>query len=597
MGIYKFKPEDAEMFAKAISIRTRHRANQLELMYCPYCRAEDKWTFGINMDTGQFECKRASCGAKGNMITLSKDFNFSLGKDADTYYRTCDYSKKQYKDFKEAHKPLVVLPEAVEYLKSRGISEDIIQKYEVTARIDNNKVLLFPFRDESGALTFIKYRNTDFKKGETKGSKEWCAPGRKPILFGMNHCNPEADNGDLIITEGQIDSLSVAMAGYTNAVSVPIGCNGFTWIPHCYDFINKFQRIIVMGDCENGKITLSEELSKRWPIKTRVCRPEDYRECKDANEILQKYGVPAIREAISKAAAPYNSHIKPLAKVQQVDIMKMESFRTGIETLDKLLDGGFRFGQLAVLTGKRGEGKSTIASMIGVRALAQGYNCFFYSGELMDFYFRNWMDCQVTGKLEHMASEHDKLDLWYGDRAYIYDDTIITDDELTDLPKAIETAIIQNDCKFIMVDNLMTAMTDDLSVDLYRSQSNFVGRLATIAKKYNVFVLLVCHPRKTNQQLGNDDVSGSSNITDKADLVLTFGRIKDGSPDARKICVTKNRLTGKITDTEGIRLVYDQKSRRLAEHSADFRNIRFDWNADPYGFEEVEDEDLDVIPF
>lgn len=597
MGIYKFEPEDAERFAKHIGIASRHRGKQLEFVTCPYCKAQDKWTFGISLETGQFECKRATCGTKGNMITLSKDFNFSLGKDADTYYRTCDYSKKQYKEFREAHKPLTVLPEAVEYLKGRGISEDIIQKYEVTARTDNNKVLLFPFRDESGALTFIKYRNTDFKKGETKGSKEWCAPGRKPILFGMNHCNPEADNGDLIITEGQIDSLSVAMAGYTNAVSVPIGCNGFTWIPHCYDFMNKFQRIIVMGDCENGKITLSEELSKRWPTKTRVCRPEDYRECKDANEILQKYGVLAIREAISRAAAPYNSHIKPLAKVQQVDIMKMESFRSGIETLDKLLDGGFRFGQLAVLTGKRGEGKSTIASMIGVRALAQGYSCFFYSGELMDFYFRNWMDCQVTGKLEHLASEHDKLDLWYGDRAYIYDDTIITDDELTDLPKTIETAIIQNDCKFIMVDNLMTAMTDDLSVDLYRSQSNFVGRLATIAKKYNVFVLLVCHPRKTNQQLSNDDVSGSSNITDKADLVLTFGRIKDGPPDARKICITKNRLTGKITDTEGIRLVYDQKSRRLAEHSAEFRNIRFDWNADPYGFEEVDDEDLEVIPF
>ena len=44
MGIYNFKPEDAESFAKAVGIRTRHRANQLELMYCPYCRAEDKWT-------------------------------------------------------------------------------------------------------------------------------------------------------------------------------------------------------------------------------------------------------------------------------------------------------------------------------------------------------------------------------------------------------------------------------------------------------------------------------------------------------------------------------------------------------------------------
>ena len=95
MGIYNFKAEDAEAFARMVNIRTKHSGDQLEFMFCPYCKAADKWTFGISLRTGQFECKRASCGVRGNMITLSRDFNFSLGREVDTYYRSTDYSKQQ----------------------------------------------------------------------------------------------------------------------------------------------------------------------------------------------------------------------------------------------------------------------------------------------------------------------------------------------------------------------------------------------------------------------------------------------------------------------------------------------------------------------
>lgn len=602
MSIYQFREEDVERFIREhCKGRVKRQGSEVFFEECPYCHSEkDKYKFSINRKTGQFECKRASCGVKGNMITLARDFDFSLGRDVDAYYKTADYSKKQYKTFKDAHRNIDVRSGAIEYLRKRGISEDIVRRYEITSLKDNDKVIVFPFRDVDNTLTFVKYRNSEFVKGETKGNKEWCESNCKPILFGMNRCDTEADMGCLIITEGQIDSLSIAMAGYTNTVSVPMGANGFTWIPYCYDFVNQFKTIVVMGDHENGKITLSEELCKRWRKKIKICKPEDYRDCKDANELLQKHGVPAIRQAISNAEPVLSANIKPLAKVKQVDIMKMEMFSTCIPQLDEVLSGGFRFGQLAILTGKRGEGKSTIASMLGVRAMSQKYNAYFYSGELMDFYFRNWMDCQVTGKFEHSASDHDKLNMWYGDKAFIYDDEIIDkdEDELVTLPESIETAIVQKNCKFILVDNLMTALDDDLSTDLYRNQSKFVGTLAKIAKKYNVFILLICHPRKSLGVLGNDDISGSSNITDKADIVMVYGKNEnDGDPNHRILRVTKNRLTGILADREGdeIHLVYDPKSRRVAESTRELFNIRFDWNTDPYGFEQV--EDMEMIPF
>ena len=78
----------------------------------------------------------------------------------------------------------------------------------------------------------------------------------------MNHCN--FDNKTLICTEGQIDQLSVADCGFENTLSVPTGAKGFTWVPHCWDFVNKFDTIIVFGDYEKGHITLLDEICQRF---------------------------------------------------------------------------------------------------------------------------------------------------------------------------------------------------------------------------------------------------------------------------------------------------------------------------------------------
>lgn len=595
MGFYEFKKDDAFRFAAEVGIHANRKGKELVFEKCPYCKAKDKNTFSISLDSGMFECKRAKCGVRGNMVTLSRDFNFSLGRDTDAYYRTVDFSKKQFRKFVADH--IETKDKAVEYLTGRGIFAEVVRKYEITMSEKQPDVMVFPFRDENGDLQFIKYRNLNFDKSKG-GSKEWCESNCKPILFGMNNCT---SHGTLVITEGQIDSLSCTTAGIENAVSVPTGKNGFTWVPYCWDWVNGFQRIVIFGDCENGTVTLAEELKRRWATRVSVVRLDDYKGCKDANEILQKFGPEALRFAVDNAEPPNLDCIKPMSAVEKVDIMQMEKMSTGLASLDDVLDGGFRFGQLAILTGKRGDGKSTLGSMFGGEALNQNYNCFFYSGELPDFYFRNWIDRQITRKKEISQSDEDQLNQWYGERAFIYDNTKVGDEQV-ELLKAIEIAIIQKNCRFIMIDNLMTALDPDLETDLYRQQSKFVGALATLAKKLNVFILLVAHPRKSFGSISNDDISGSSNITDRADLVLVYSRIpkdKDAeqAPDenGRRLEVLKNRLTGKLaTEKKGIQLVFEPGSKRIAEHTTDFFTKKFNWQSDPYGFESISDSD---IPF
>lgn len=285
MGIYEFKVDDAFRFSQEIGGKSRQKGDELQFEQCPYClggkNRKDRGTFSINLRTGQFKCLRESCGAHGNMITLSKDFNVSLGTEVDEYYS----SKKQFRKIHTRKRP-EAKPAAVAYMESRGISEAVTRRYNITVRNDNEKILVFPFYDENEILHFVKYRNTGFRKGIDK-NKEWCEADCKPILFGMNHCN--LDNPVLILTEGQIDSLSVVEAGIENAVSVPTGAKGFTWIPYCWDFLAKFKTLVVFGDCENGHITLLEEMQQRFQECVKCVRMDDYRGCKDANELL--YGL------------------------------------------------------------------------------------------------------------------------------------------------------------------------------------------------------------------------------------------------------------------------------------------------------------------
>ncbi len=285
--MYEFKERDAFDFARHIHAQAREHNGELCFRLCPYCNPkplrDNLSTFSINLKTGQFKCLRASCGASGNMLTLSKDFDFSLGGEIDEYYRP----RRQFRKMKTPMKPIEPKPEAVRYLNRRGISEKVIKRYQITVQTEHPNILVFPFLDAVGQMQFVKYRKTDFNREKDK-NKEWCEANCKPILFGMAQCNNKFDK--LVITEGQIDSLSVAEAGIENAVSVPTGAKGFTWIPYCWDWINRFEEVIVFGDHEAGRITLLDELSSRLKCTVKHVLEADYRGCKDANEILQKYG-------------------------------------------------------------------------------------------------------------------------------------------------------------------------------------------------------------------------------------------------------------------------------------------------------------------
>lgn len=110
-----------------------------------------------------------------------------------------------------------------------------------------------------------------------------------------------------------------------------------------------------------------DELSKRLPMPVRVVQAEGYFGEKDANDILRKYGKETVVSAVKNAKIQPVSHIKELSDVKSVDIYNLERVFTGINEIDKVI-GGMYFGQIILLTGKRGEGNSTFMSQLIVEA-------------------------------------------------------------------------------------------------------------------------------------------------------------------------------------------------------------------------------------
>lgn len=575
---YEFNRQDAYDFADAIKTEHFLKGDELFFKTCPKCRGgraeHDKNTFSINLTTGLFKCFRSSCGYSGHFVELARDFNFLLDFGEPKVFR------------KLPQKKITTKPAAVTYMESRGIGSEVTNRYRVTVRKDNEDILVFPFYDENNALVSVKYRHT---KPKLDSPKEWFEKNTKPILFGMAQCR---GFHRLIITEGQLDSLSVAEAGYTNAVSVPTGARGFTWLTYCWDWIIQFKEVIVFGDCEKGAVTLADTLQARLPQTVKTVRVADYLGEKDANDILRKYGKDAIRKCIENAEILIPSNIKDLSQVEAVDINNLPKIFTNIREVDKVI-GGMAFGQLIVLTGKRGEGKSTFMSQLIAEALDQNQSVFVYSGELADFHFRRWLDYQLAGganiseninaygESEYSLSSEvsERIGNWYKGRAFIYDNSYIPQDksEMETLPQTIEKVVTKFGVSLVCIDNLMSAMeTVTQNENLNLAQGNFVTQLKKLAIKYNIVIVLVAHPRKSQNDFSNDDVSGSSDITNRADIVMSYKRVDKDGESCGNLMITKNRLKGVLAvGDSSIPLLYSAKTKRIFSETS--RPRKYGW--------------------
>ena len=289
----------------------------------------------------------------------------------------------------------------------------------------------------------------------------------------------------------------------------------------------------------------------------------------------------------------------------EVDYSLHKNISTGFNKLDSVLDG-FRYGTFTVLTGRPGAGKSTIINQFIAAALDSGEKAFLYSGELPDHTVMEWFRNTVVSK-EHIKKYQSENGLrfnapseyavelikkWIKDRLFIYAEDAIADSN--DMVRCIEHLYLKKGVRLFIIDNLMTLAIDNKN-DKYEAQKIFARNLKNLAKKYQLVIILVAHPRKGGDINNFDmfDVAGASEIVNLCDYELAMYRKIDDEKetDETYLLILKNRRTGK--QNKRLRLYFDSDRKRLynLEEERD-RDYRYDPNK-LYRQENLED----IAPF
>ena len=352
--------------------------------------------------------------------------------------------------------------------------------------------------------------------------------------------------------------------------------------------------------------TVSEMLEEYAPsVPVLLPRKGAFQGCANCREVLAAGGEKRLSQLMMGAIERPAAGLLDMAEVERVDPMSQPSVLSGIQTLDAST-GGFFAGELSVWTGKRGAGKSTLLGQVLLNAIDQGQRVCAYSGELSAWRFKDWISMQAAGST-HLTEQRDPfsgklfyqidpsirplLDDWWRGQFFLYDNKVASASDEDSILKTFEYAVRRYGCSVFLVDNLMSArfraMRDS---DFFRAQSSFTGRLVEFAKKHEVHIHLVAHPRKTSSRLEADDVGGSGDITNLADNVFSLERLDAVSAEEKGydtvLTVLKNRSFG---STVSVGMSFDPRTRRFARPHELEKVYGWDRAAKQVTFKEIED--------
>lgn len=544
---------------KGIEVKKR-RGNEL-IINCPFC-GDSESKGAINSENGAYNCLHLSrCGLQLSFW----DFQKKLGDNPQPLasWRSSSQSfvpaqtKKYIKPKSNVAQPTARI---MQYLKDRGFSQKTIDFFKIG---EKDNAIAFPYF-KNKELVGIKYRTLD--------KKMWSEKDAEPVLFNRDNVDPSDEV--LIYCEGEIDCASLHEYGI-DSVSIPNGVNDFRWVDNEWEWLQQFNTFYICFDNDvagkNGAEKLAQKLGA-WKCR-KVIFPH-----KDANECLQKQiPVSTMVECIGNGIdfKPNDLTTPDFFTNEIIQLIENPELLNGTQTawgqLDSIL-GGWRLSELTIWSGQSGSGKSTILNQQILDFLKRNIGVCVASLEMAPARYLRWMLLQCTRKQFPGSEEVSKALTWMSKNLYVINSTESIDvDVLLDI---FQYAARRYNVQHFVIDSLMRITIR--GEDKWDAQKEFVAKLLTFAKKFQVHVHLVAHAKKLqsdNDKPDKTSVKGSGDITDLAHNVLVMWKVPNSSEleaDAL-LTVKKNRELG-LLDSVGLffnpktKLFYDDKEKHNAEN-------------------------------
>lgn len=491
--------------------------------------------------------------------------------------------KKYVRPTLDQHEPMVSGGPVFDYLtKTRRLDPDAIARYRVQqmTHSKHGAAVVFPIFDPRAlAVEMVKYLGV---RREPDGKKIiWATAESRPRLFGWQAITK--DDRSVVITEGEIDALTIAGWGFP-ALSVPSGVKNLDWIEHDYDALTRFERIYLCTDNDEPGNACAEAIADRLGRERcfRVVIPGH----KDANE-AETSGEFCGEDFMRAVDAAKTLDPAELRNASELGDALWNELNPTPDLLGSELPWGFdripwraRPGEVTIWTGWSGHGKSHVLNQVVLHDYATtGSRVLIASFEMPA---AKTVATLATIALAHRPSTRPESDAavhWLGGGIWFYD--VVGVRPWRDFLPTFAYAVRRYGIKRIVIDSLLRA---GIAEDDYDGQKDFVSALIEFAAAHRVHVHLVAHSRKRDDEStppGKLDIRGAAAITDLAHNGFTFWRNKEreqqindaraASPNgtipeeisrapAAKILCWKNRDTG---DEPSLLLSYSPTAKQF----------------------------------
>jgi len=201
----------------------------------------------------------------------------------------------------------------------------------------------------------------------------------------------------------------------------------------------------------------------------------------------------------------------------EVKTIPARIFKTGVPSMDRLL-GGVEPGELVIVTGPTGQGKTTLLMTL-TNNLAGKENCA-------------WFTLEVTPKqfLTKIMRKEDKMPLFYLPAKN-------TENNIDWLLERIIEAKVKFDTNIIFIDHLHQIFSiEKLKNNLSLEIGDVVAQIKKIAVDYGLAVFLIAHnkDREDNQEPQMRDIRDSGMICRLADTVMGIWRVPNDTEKDNK---------------------------------------------------------------
>jgi len=309
-------------------------------------------------------------------------------------------------------------------------------------------------------------------------------------------------DGPIVITEGEMDALSVMQAGYIRAVSLPDGWTAEGGkrevLVQAEADLRKSPFVIVAGDNDDAGQSLPRTVANilAGHDVRYVTWPEG---CKDANDVLVSYGEGELARCLTEAKRmdPEGGFITGISDIPPLPSRRV--LRTGIRYCDLVI--GFEVGAMSVGTGTPGSGKSTFTTFAAFHvAMNERVKVGMLSFETHPYRTRDHLSRLLTGKAwadlsrVQQVEAGQTLDAHFRIVHRTYDAAAHNLGWLKDM---IYTLAVRDGCKLIVVDPWNELEHLPETGESMTGYINFaLQQIRVWAEQFDTHICVIAHPRK-----------------------------------------------------------------------------------------------------